>query len=109
MKPGKKPVITPHREFPCIESTLDFITPDGFKVRVWRDEVYLKATYDNDDIFAAVMSKSGTTADAIIRTLAKMPRVNAIQVQEPHRESGTLRGFQATGLRAGVVVYTVWP
>jgi hypothetical protein len=81
----------------CIESTVD-VRFGGLLVRVWREENELRDWYDNSDVThtADKYLREGARLSVVVKHVAELPRINAVQVINEGRGEG-------------VVVYTVWP
>lgn len=89
------------KEFPCIESTYDFVFVN-YTIRIWRDVESLEQAETDDylDVHDALVAREDTDWDAaaIVRALAKLPRVNAVQVKTNVGDVGR-----------GIVGYVNWP
>lgn len=82
-------------EFPCIESTVEFEAGD-YIIRAWINEEELKDEYDNEDFKAVALSFCYRPMGQLARTLARLPRVNAVHVKR--KKNGD-----------GAVAYVNWP
>jgi hypothetical protein len=87
-------------KYVCIESTLDF-SVGYLKIRVWRNETAVKNKYSNQDIIQATRKlyrsslQSQLSIKPFAELVAKMPRVNAVQVID-------------LTTNEGIVLYTNW-
>ena len=85
--------------YAVIESGLTMNTL-SFQIRVWRQEESLDSPMDNWDIEQAIRNAESTskccTAKDFTELVAKMPRVNAVEVKD--RLNGK-----------AVIIYTEWP
>ncbi len=67
-------------------------------MRVWREEDELRSFYDNSDVtrVADKYLREGAAIAVVVKHVAELPRVTAVQVINEGRGEG-------------VVAYTVWP
>lgn len=90
------------KEFAVIESMTTINGPFGSVARIWRAEDEVKDYYNNGDLsicFFEHMDMSGRDVHARLtaaaQALARMPRVNAVEVKD--------------GSGNGIVLYREWP
>jgi hypothetical protein len=88
------------KPYPCIESTLELVAPNRFHVRLWRDADSLEEADQEtfEDVIELVRSQKWASAAALTDAVAKLPRINAVQVQK-------IRDIPTRG----VIAYVNWP
>ena len=78
-----------------IESMTKITLPNGYTVRVWRNESKLEQHYDNSDINSLALQNVDLTKSELTEALCKLPRVNAVEV------------LNSDG--SGILIYPEWP